>query len=61
MAKKIKRESAAKDWDSTIQKRNNETKIQALRKIYGSDFARGYASSTKLASILNILRGTFSG
>lgn len=53
MAKKIKREAPAKDWNSTIQKRNNATRIDSLRKIYGTDFAPGYASSAKLASLLN--------
>jgi hypothetical protein len=53
MAKKIKRETAAKDWNTTIQKRNNATRIDSLRRIYGTDFAHGYASSSKLASLLN--------
>jgi hypothetical protein len=53
MAKKIKGESASKDWDSAIQKRNNATRVDSLRKIYGAEFARGYPSSAKLASVLN--------
>jgi hypothetical protein len=54
MAKKmIKRETAAKDWNSTIQERNNATRIDSLRRIYGADFAHGYASNAKLTSVLN--------
>lgn len=53
MAKKIKRKTAVRDWNSEIQKKNNVTRIDSLRRIYGASFARGYPNSAKLGSVLN--------
>jgi hypothetical protein len=61
MAKKIKRKTAATDsreagatdWNCVIQKRNNATRIDSLRKIYGGKFAHGYGGNTTLASVLH--------
>ncbi len=42
-----------RDPGGEIRQKRRDTTVGALRKVYGSDFARGYRSDAKLSSILS--------
>jgi hypothetical protein len=42
-----------RDLDNIIKQRNSQTTIEALRKTYGADFARGYSGDAKLDTVLS--------
>ena len=41
-----------RDQDGQIRKKRSDTKIETLRKEYGSNFAAGYRSDAKLGTVL---------
>jgi hypothetical protein len=41
-----------RDSDGEIRHKRGNTSVAALRETYGSDFARGYRSDTKLSTLL---------
>jgi hypothetical protein len=42
-----------RDRDGEIRKKRSDTLVGTLRKTYGSDFAKGYRSDTKLGTPLD--------
>jgi hypothetical protein len=44
---------SARDVDSEIRQKNENTRIDALRKTYGENFAYGYPGDAKLSSLLD--------
>jgi hypothetical protein len=42
-----------RDLDGMIRQKNNNTRIDTLRKTYGKDFAAGFRGDTKLGTLLD--------
>jgi hypothetical protein len=47
-----KSDAGHRDLDRLISEKNSSTRIDTLRKTYGTDFARGYGGDTKLDTLL---------
>lgn len=44
-----------RDRDGEISKKHGNTLVKTLRKIYGTDFARGFGDHDKLSDVLETL------
>jgi hypothetical protein len=44
-----------RDKNGEISKKHGNTLVRTLRKIYGSDFARGFPEASKLSDVLQTL------
>lgn len=53
MARRNNLDNRYRDIDSEIREKNNNTRVNDLRKTYGNGFAHGYAGSEKLRTVLD--------
>jgi hypothetical protein len=53
MSKKPGLDSRHRDVSGEIRQKNSTTRISALRKTYGQEFARGYTGDMKLGTLLD--------
>jgi hypothetical protein len=53
MAKKNGLDQRHRDLNGEIRRKNENTRIDTLRKTYGENFAHGYSGDAKLSSVLD--------
>jgi hypothetical protein len=53
MAKKTELNQRHRDLNGEIRRKNENTRIDTLRKTYGENFAHGYRGDAKLSSLLD--------
>jgi hypothetical protein len=53
MAKKNELNQRRRDLNGEIRRKNENTRIDTLRKTYGENFAHGYPGDAKLSSLLD--------